>query len=107
MSYDRYAAFRKNGNFLTLPTIEIEESTSDIHIQYDRTRMRFDLLSYKYYGDANYGWLILSANPQYGSMEFEIPNNVILRIPYPLPSALNRYETKVNEWLSEHKRNNY
>ena len=62
--------------------------------------MRLDSLSYKYYGDANFGWLLMMANPQYGSMEFDIPDRVIFRIPYPLDSAILRYETKVNEYFN-------
>ncbi len=102
MAYDRYAAFRNNGSFNVTPTVEIGKEKSDLYIIYDSTRMRFDLLSYKYYGDANYGWMILLANPQYGSLEFMIPHGVKLRIPYPLTSAIQRYEKKITEWFEHH-----
>lgn len=102
MSYDRYAAFRNNGSFNITPTVAIDTEPSDLYIIYDSTRMRFDLLSYKYFGDANYAWLILLANPQYGSLEFMIPHGVKLRIPYPLNSALQRYEKKIVEWITQH-----
>lgn len=102
MSYDRYAAFRNNGNFNITPTVEIDTEKTDLYIAYDSTRMRLDLLSYKYYGDANYAWLILLANPQYGSLEFMIPHGVKLRIPYPLTGAIQRYEKKITQWLEQH-----
>lgn len=59
------------------------------------------MLSYKYYGDANYGWLILQANPSLGSMEFNIPDNASIRIPYPLNDALKRYEASVANYNAE------
>lgn len=99
--YDRYNSFRKDGNIQIIPFIKIEENSSDIKIVFDKTTMRMDTLSYKYYGDANYGWLIMQSNPQYGSMEFLIPDGVALRIPYPLNTALNRYETAINTYNIE------
>lgn len=99
--YDRYNSFRKDGNIQIIPFIKIEENSSDIKIVFDKTTMRMDTLSYKYYGDANYGWLIMQSNPQYSSMEFLIPDGVTLRIPYPLNTALNRYETAINTYNIE------
>lgn len=98
--YDRYREFRKDGEIPVLPFIEIERDGGDLFIVYDKGKMRFDSLSYKYYGDPNYGWLILQANPQYGGWEYSIPDSVTLRIPYPLQTALNRYERKITEVMS-------
>ena len=99
--YDRYKMFRKDGKILKIPKIDIEVSTSDLFVVYQKDKMRFDNLSYKYFGDANFGWLILMANPHLGSLEFEIPDKSLLRIPYPLDSAILRYETKVNEYFGK------
>lgn len=96
--YDRYKAFRKNGEIELVPFIEIERSNSDIVIAFEKYKMRLDNISYKYYGDSNFAWLIMLANPQWGSMEFEIPDGIKLRIPYPLNSALSRYEQKIKEY---------
>jgi hypothetical protein len=60
--------------------------------------MRMDLLSYQYYNDPNFGWLILQANPQYGSLEYMIEDGVKLRIPYPLDTALQGYENEINKY---------
>jgi hypothetical protein len=57
-----------------------------------------DLLSYQYYGDPNYGWLILQANPDAGSLEFRIKNHTRLRIPYPLDNAIQGYEANINRY---------
>lgn len=97
--YDRYKLFRGNGVSDLVPNLKISIESTDLTVTYDKDKMRMDNLSYKYYGDPNFGWLILLANPRYGSMEFEIENGVELRIPYPLQSALNRYESCVNQLL--------
>lgn len=95
--YDRYSSFRGNGKISLIPNLKIEESSSDLTIIYDRSKMRLDSLSYKYYGNADYAWLILMANQKYGSLEFLIPDGVPLRIPYPINSALARYEKSVKD----------
>jgi hypothetical protein len=98
--YDRYKSFRLDGNFMRMPFIEIEKNNTDLYITFDKTRMRLDTLSYKYYGDPNYGWLLMMANPHLGSMEFDIPDRVTFRIPYPLTTALTRYEREVEKYFS-------
>lgn len=95
--YDRYSSFRNDGEIEIVPFIKIEEYSTDIRITFDRSKMRMDTLSYKYYGDPNFGWLIMQANPQYGSMEFSIPDGVTLRIPYPLSTAKERYESGIEK----------
>lgn len=98
--YDRYKYFRNDGSIMKIPSIKIEVENSDLYVTFDKSRMRLDNLSYHYYGDANYAWLLMMANPQYGSMEFEIPDKVTFRIPYPLKNALDRYESKVIKYLN-------
>ena len=99
--YDRYKDFRVDGKILKVPFTKIEHTDTDLFITFDKSRMRMDTLSYKYYGDANYGWLLMMANPQFGSMEFEIPDKVLFRIPYPLQNALTRYEEEVRKVLGK------
>lgn len=96
--YDRYESFRRDGNIDIVPFIEIDNTSTDIVITFRKSTMRMDTLSYKYYGDPNYGWLILQANPQYGSLEFSIPDGVPLRIPYPLNTAKTRYESGIQKY---------
>lgn len=99
--YDRYESFRRDGNIDIVPFIEIDNTSTDIVITFRKSTMRMDTLSYKYYGDPNYGWLILQANPQYGSLEFSIPDGVPLRIPYPLSTAKTRYENRIQKYKNE------
>lgn len=96
--YNRYEHYTQDGKCKLVPFVEIEQDSTDLIIKYEKDKMRMDMLSYKYYGDANYEWLIMQANPAYGSLEFNIPDMSNIRIPYPLTSALSRYETAIDEY---------
>ena len=90
-TYDRYASFRNNGTVAMVPFIEIPIRDTDRYETYQVNKTRLDILSYEYYDDANYGWLIMQANPQYGANEFSIPDGAEIRIPYPLALAVDSY----------------
>ena len=97
--YNRYTAFMKEGVVMPgVPFIKISRAASDLKIKFDKKTMRMDTLSYKHYGDPNYGWLILQANPKYGGFEFRIDNGDELYIPYPLDSAIERFEKGIAIW---------
>lgn len=101
--YNRYTAFMKDGEVMPgVPFIKIKKVPGDVQLTYNRKTMRMDMLSYKYYGDPNYGWLILQANPQCGGYEFSFKDGETINIPYPLDSAINRYESGIAKWKSEH-----
>jgi hypothetical protein len=36
-----------------------------------------------YYNNPYGGWLIMLANPEFGGLEFNIPNQTVIRIPFP------------------------
>lgn len=95
--FDRYSLFKSDGKFKTVPFIKIRKKNSDIFIKYKKNKTRLDKLSYDYYNDPNYGWLIMQANPEYGSIENLIPNEVLLRIPFPLEETINDY---INDCIS-------
>ena len=97
--YDRYQRFKTDGEYMVIPYIEITEYDTDLTITFDKTKMRLDNLSYKYYSSSDYAWLIMLANPSLGSLEYLIPDGSQMRIPYPLDTALSRYETAVDEYL--------
>lgn len=98
MSYNRYKSFISDGTYKKVPFIEIPISNSDFYVYYEVGKTRLDLLSYQYYGDSNYGWLILQANPHAGSLEYKIPNNTRLRIPFPLENAIQGYEGNIKKY---------
>lgn len=95
MPFDRYSQFREGNSMSIVPYGEVPKSSSDRYELYRRGETRLDKLSYDYYGSSDYAWLILQANPKYGSMEFRIPDGVEIRIPYPLNQALDGYQKSI------------
>ena len=73
MSFDRYSQFRVGNGFNMVPFGEIPKSSTD-------------------------AWLIMQANPQYGSLEYNIPDGVELRIPYPLNNAIDAYQNSIEKY---------
>ena len=98
MDYNRYKSFTVDGTIKKVPFVEVPKSLNDFYVYYEVGKTRLDLLSYQYYGDANYGWLILQANPEVGGLEFRIKNNTRLRIPFPLESAIQGYEDNIKRY---------
>lgn len=94
-TYDRYTLFRKDGEIMVVPFGKIPPKTSDFFEVYKRGKSRLDIISEQYYKDPNYGWLIMQANPEFGSMEYEIPDNSTLRIPYPLGQTIEDYRESI------------
>lgn len=97
--FDRYQLFRENGKVKNLPFIKIPEKESDKREVYKLGITRFDKLSQKYYGNSFHGWFILQANPQFGGMEFDIPDGEIIRIPFPFKSRLEEFFQATNDYL--------
>ena len=97
-TFDRYSKFRRDGQILHVPFIQIPVRPTDYYTYYEVGKTRLDLLSYQYYNDPNYDWLIMQANPQYGSLEYKIPNGAELRIPYPLETALAQYNNDIDSY---------
>lgn len=95
MSYDRYNKFRVDGKVKIPFFVPIVKKNTDYFEPYKRGMSRLDLISYDYYGDSNYDWLILMANPEVGGIEFDIPDGTILRIPYPLDITLENLNNEI------------
>ena len=93
--YNRYQSFIQNGEFRIVPGLEIPIKGTDKYIQFKKGKDRLDRLSDEYYGTPLFGWLILQANPTLGSLEFEIPDNSYLRIPFPLINSLQDYKSGI------------
>lgn len=103
-SYDRYSQFRQDGSISVVPFGKVPEKDTDFFETYYRGKTRLDILSYEYYNDSSYGWLIMQANPQYGSIEFNIPDRANLRIPYPLSQSIQDYRASIEEYNRLYKR---
>lgn len=96
--YNRYTQFKVNSNELGyIPFITIDKKPSDLKIVWKKNK-RLDVVSQEYYGAPYYGWLILMANPQFGGMEFDIPENTILTIPFPLMDTLKNYQERLENY---------
>ena len=93
--FDRYQFFIENGEFKIVPGIQLEIKSTDKYYHYRNGKDRLDKLSQEYYGSPTFGWLIMVANPTITGMEFEIPDNFYLRIPFPLVTSLQDYKRAV------------
>jgi len=94
--YNRYNNFLINGNQTVVPYVNIPQKGSDKRYIYREGISRLDKVSQEYYGTPLFGWLILAANPIYGGIEWFIPDNSVLTIPYPLIASLQDYEAQLN-----------
>ena len=90
-NFDRYSMFKSDGKVSIVPFVSIRKKNSDKQVVFNKNTMRLDKLSYEYYETPDFAWLIMQANPEYGSIENFIPDGVVLRIPYPLEETINAY----------------
>jgi len=97
--YDRYSSFRGNGEMKPVIGITIPVSSTDKTVLYKQGLTRLDKLSNMYYNNPYSGWLIMLANPEFGGLEFNIPDMSGIRVPFPFETAISRY----NAELTKHK----
>jgi hypothetical protein len=93
--FDRYGKFRDMGTNYIVPFCSIKESETDKYVTYRKGKTRLDNISYEIYGSPDYDWLIMQANPECGSMEYEIKDGTILRVPFPLIDTLAQYNNDI------------
>jgi hypothetical protein len=96
--YDRYQKFKVNGSYKPLPFIKLDTKPTDKTVVYRSQFSRLDKLSQIYYDNPYHGWLILLANPQYGGVEENIPDDEIIVVPFPFRDSLQVYIDKVEEY---------
>ena len=93
--YNRYNDFVINGEQTVVPYVTLPSKSTDKRYIYKIGQSRMDKISQQYYGTPYFGWLILQANEEYGGLEWNIPDNSIIVIPYPLVSSLQDYNNAV------------
>lgn len=98
--FDRYQDFRFNSTIKPIPGLKIDVADTDKSIVYKLGDTRLDKVSNTYYNTPYYNWLILLANQQFGGLEFKIPDQSIIVIPFPFESAINRYIAAVNNYIA-------
>lgn len=94
--FDRYGDFRVNSGMKPLPGITIPNSDTDKTMIYKLGLTRLDKLSQMYYNNPYSGWLIMLANPEYGGLEFNIPDMTLIKVPFPYDSAISRYIKEIS-----------
>lgn len=79
-----FAAILRDGKELkAMPPFLISDRSSDVFVTYNKQKTRLDRIAGDVYSDATSWRLILWANPEY-FIEFDIPDNTQIRVPYPL-----------------------
>jgi len=94
--FDRYARFRDNGDIRPMPGFILRPKGTDKRTVYRQGQTRLDVLSQNYYGSPYYGFFILMANPQFGGLEWNIPDGEIIRIPFPFKETIEQYLREVD-----------
>jgi hypothetical protein len=95
-TYNRYKSFvGPDGSIKTVPFIKIPQRSTDKFVYWDKINSRMDLISYQFYNDPGYGWLILQANPHLPSLEYMIDDGEKIRVPFPLDLAISQYENDI------------
>ena len=89
---NRYSKFIVNNQSISVPFVKLPEKGTDIFVTYKIGKSRLDKISDDKYGTPYFGYLIMLANPEYGGLEWDIPDNALLRIPFPLEQSLKDYD---------------
>lgn len=80
-----------------LPFVTLPSNTTDKYEYWKSEFSRYDKLAQKYYQNPFYDFLIALANPQFMS-EWDIPDNTLVKIPFPLSKAKSDYEQFVKNY---------
>jgi hypothetical protein len=95
---DRYLPFREDGKIKPIPGLKLPDADTDLSYVYKQGATRLDKLSNMFYNNPWGGWLILAANPQFGGLEFNIPDMTLIKVPYPYENAVQRYSEQINKY---------
>ena len=98
MPFQFYKPLKVNDFLLDMPPVKISLRKTDKYITYQKNKARLDFIAGEIYKDETLWRLIMWANPEY-FLEFDIPDNAIIRIPYPLNDVL----AEVNNFIINNK----
>ncbi len=98
MPFQFYKPLKINDSMLDMPPVKISLRKTDKYITYQKDKVRLDFIAGEIYKDETLWRLIMWANPEY-FLEFDIPDNAIIRIPYPLNDVL----AEVNNFIINNK----
>jgi len=94
MPYNFYNLLKSNDVLKNMPPISISKRSSDKSVLYNKQKNRLDTIAGTIYKDETFWKLILWANEEY-FMEFDIPDNTVIRVPYPLQDVLSEVTGKI------------
>lgn len=77
-----------------MPPIEVNKRQTDKFVLYNKNLTRLDRIAGDIYEDETLWKVILWANPEY-ECEFDIPDNTIIRIPWPKIDVLDEIRVKI------------
>lgn len=84
-----------NSTLDSMPYVDIDKRDTDKFVLYNNKLMRLDGLAGDVYEDETLWKIILWANPDY-ECEFDIPDNTLIRVPYPKNDVIDEIVTKIN-----------
>lgn len=96
--YNRYELFKDNENIIIPPNLTIPTKGTDEFEVYKQGQTTISQISNKYYKSPFFSFLIFMANEHIPSNEPDIPDNSLLRIPYPLNESIKSYKEAVLEY---------
>lgn len=94
MPYDFYKLLKSNDSLKNMPKVNIQKRPTDKSVTYNKETNRLDTIAGNLYQDETYWKLILWANEQY-FLEFDIPDNSVIRVPYPLQEVIREISGKI------------
>lgn len=98
MPYNFYKSLIDGKNMKDMPPVKISFRKTDKYITYQREQMRLDYIAGQIYKDETLWRIIMWGNPEY-ALEFDIPNQTVIRIPFPINDVL----TEVNNFIINNK----
>lgn len=94
MPFNFYSLLKDADKLKDMPQVQIKKRDTDRSVTYNKQKTRLDVIAGQIYNDETYWRLILWANEQY-FMEFDIPDNTVIRVPYPLQDVVNEVSRKI------------
>ena len=94
MGYNFHSLLRDNDKLKNMPPVQIDKRATDKSVTYNKQKNRLDTIAGNIYQDETYWKLILWANDQY-FMEFDIPDNTVIRVPWPLQDVVSEVQQKI------------
>ena len=94
MPYNFYSLLKDNDKLRNMPPIRIEKKSTDKSVTYNKQKNRLDTIAGNIYNDETLWRLILWANEEY-FLEFDIPDNTVIRVPYPVQDVINEIQQEI------------